>query len=142
MRSYLERGELVPDVLVINIIRQRLGDGDTARGFILDGFPRTVAQGEALDSMLHGLQRPIDAAIYLAIRPAALIARLDHRHRGDDLPEVVRHRIEVYLEQTAPLIEYYRRRGRLKDVDADQAQDQVYQDIMKGLGGMTGREGG
>ena len=88
LSRYLVSGELVTDRLVIEIIRHRLGDPDASSGFILDGFPRTSAQGEALDSMLALLQRPIDLAIYLAISAAALIERLSHRHREDDRPAV------------------------------------------------------
>ena len=133
LRQYLDRGELAPDALVIEIIRHRLGDPDTERGFILDGFPRTGAQGEALDLMLDGLHRPIDAAVYLAIPSTALMERLGHRHRTDDRPEIVGHRIEVYLAQTAPLIEYYRRGRRLVTVDGAGSPDQVYLAIRAGL---------
>jgi len=173
LRHYLDHGELVPDSLVIDIIRHRLGDPDTVNGFILDGFPRTGAQGEALDSMLDALQRPIDAAVYLAIPPATLIDRLSHRYvcprcgavsspaaippgttptcpvdgsaltqRSDDRPEVVRHRIEVYLVQTAPLTEYYRRGHRLVEVDSDRSPELVYQSIRAGLAGLRGQPGG
>jgi adenylate kinase len=133
LRGYLDRGELVPDALVIEIIRHRLGDPDTENGFILDGFPRTSAQGEALDSMLELLQRPIDVAIYLAISATALVERLRHRHRDDDRPAVVGHRIEVYLAQTAPLIEYYRQGNRLLEIEADRQPDQVYDAIVRGV---------
>lgn len=134
LQQYLDRGELAPDALVIEIIRHRLGEPDTERGFILDGFPRTVGQGEALDLMLDGLHRPIDAVVYLAIPAAALMERLVHRHRTDDRPEIARHRIEVYLAQTAPLIEYYRRGQRLVTVDGAGTPDQAYHAIRAGLG--------
>jgi adenylate kinase len=139
LRRYLDRGELVPDSLVIDIIRHRLQDPDTASGFILDGFPRTGGQGEALDSMLDQLLRPIEAAIYLAIAARALVERLRHRNvieqRSDDRPEVVAHRIEVYLAQTTPLIEYYRRDGRLLEIAADRAPQEVYRSILNALRG-------
>ena len=135
LRRYLDRGELVPDSLVIDIIRHRLKDEDTARGFILDGFPRTSAQAVALDSMLGELKRPIQAAVYLAIPAPALIERLRHRNaieqRSDDRPEVVTHRIEVYLAQTAPLIGYYRGDGRLVEVDGGREPEAVYQAILR-----------
>ncbi len=133
LRRYLDRGELVPDELVIDIIRHRLSDPDTVNGFILDGFPRTAAQAEALDAMLEALHHPIDVAIYLSIPAATLLERLGHRHRPDDRPEVVRHRIEVYLEQTAPLIDYYRRTGRLLEIGADRSPDEVYASLTAGL---------
>ena len=134
LRRYLDRGELVPDSLVIEIIRHRLGDPDTAAGFILDGFPRTGAQGEALDAMLAELQRPIERTVYLKIGAAALLERLRRRNaleqRSDDRPEVVGHRIEVYLAQTAPLIDYYRRSGRLSEVDGDRTPEEVHSSIL------------
>jgi len=134
LRFYLDRGELVPDSLVIDIIRHRLQDPDTKKGFILDGFPRTGGQGVALDSMLEELHRPIEVAIYLKIAAPALVERLRHRNateqRSDDRPQVVAHRIEVYLTQTAPLIDYYRRTGRLLEVDADRTPDEVYRSIL------------
>ncbi|HSO93509.1 MAG TPA: adenylate kinase [Candidatus Dormibacteraeota bacterium] len=135
LRRYLDRGELVPDSLVIEIIRHRLDDEDTARGFILDGFPRTTAQALALDSMLARLRRPIQAAIYLAMAAPALIERLRHRNaieqRSDDRPDVVAHRIDVYLAQTAPLIDYYRRDSRLLEVDGGGLPEAVYRSILE-----------
>ncbi len=137
LRRYLDRGELVPDGLVIDIIRHRLQDPDTESGFILDGFPRTGGQGEALDSMLKELGRPIEAAIYLAMAATALVLRLKHRNaieqRSDDRPEVVAHRIEVYLAQTTPLIEYYRRDLRLLEIAADRPPEEVYRSIRNAL---------
>jgi adenylate kinase len=117
VRSYLDRGELVPDQLVVDIIRHRLSEPDTEAGFILDGFPRTVPQAQALDTMLAELQRPLDAVLYLQVDGAALRERLDQRHRRDDRPDIVDHRIDVFLEQTAPLIGYYREQGKLRLID-------------------------
>ena len=135
LRDYLDRGELVPDRLVIDIIRHRLQDEDTAPGFILDGFPRTSAQAVALDSTLGELERPIQRVIYLAIPASALVERLKHRNlieqRSDDRPEVVAHRIEVYVAQTAPLIDYYRRDGRLLEVDGSQDAWAVHRAILR-----------
>jgi adenylate kinase len=133
LHQYLDTGELVPDGLVIEIIRQRLHDKDTRQGFILDGFPRTTAQAAALDSMLDSVQRPIDAVIYLEIAPSALLSRLTVRHRADDRPEIVAHRIDVYLVQTAPLIEYYRAAGRLIRVNADRPPVDVMGSIREAL---------
>ncbi len=164
-RRYMDRGELVPDNVVIGIIGHRLEEPDTAPGFILDGFPRTDAQAQALDMLLAGVQRPIDAVIYLEIGRAALLDRLGHRYvcpecnavysltaaavhqsprcdrdaaplfqRTDDRAEIVAHRIDVYLEQTAPLIDYYRRQGTLRPIQADRTEDEVYAAIMRQLG--------
>jgi adenylate kinase len=125
VRSYLERGELVPDQLVVDIIRHRLNESDTQAGFILDGFPRTVPQAQALDAMLAELQRPLDAVLYLQVDRHALEDRLGQRHRQDDRPEIVDHRIDVFLEQTAPLIGYYRDEGKLRLIDGGQPPDLV-----------------
>jgi adenylate kinase len=156
-RRYLDSGELVPDRLVIEIIRHRLHEPDTEHGFILDGFPRTVAQAEALDRMLAELRRPIDLVLYLEIGREALMNRLGHRYicptcgavyslsaaqvrgartcsrdgaaldqRSDDRPDIIAHRIDVFLHQTAPLIDHYRGQGRLVLVEADRSADEVY----------------
>ncbi len=118
VRSFLDRGELVPDQLVVDIIRHRLSEPDTEAGFILDGFPRTVPQAQALDAMLAELQRPLDAVLYLEVDRQSLLERLGQRHRGDDRPDIADHRIDVFLEQTAPLIGYYRDQGKLRLIDA------------------------
>jgi adenylate kinase len=133
-RAFMDRGELVPDDVVIGIIGHRLDEPDTQTGFILDGFPRTVAQAQALDTLLAQLERPIDAVVYLEIGRQALLDRLGHRHRSDDRPEIVAHRIDVYLEQTAPLIDYYRERGTLRAIDADQTEEVVFASITSRLG--------
>jgi adenylate kinase len=117
VKAYLDRGELVPDSLVVDIIQHRLSDPDTQHGFILDGFPRTVPQAQALDAMLAALQRPLDAVLYLQVDRQALRDRLGQRHRSDDRQEIVDHRLDVFLEQTAPLINYYRDQGKLKLID-------------------------
>lgn len=139
LRRYLDGGELVPDGLVIEIIRHRLHDPDTRQGFILDGFPRTVAQAAALDSMLEALTRPVDAVVYLKIAAAALLERLTLRHRADDRPEIVAHRIDIYVAQTAPLIEYYRAAGKLISVEADMPLEDVAAAIRAALTPMLGR---
>ncbi len=117
VKAYLNRGELVPDSLVVDIIQHRLSDPDTQHGFILDGFPRTVPQAQALDAMLAALQRPLDAVLYLQVDRQALRERLGQRHRSDDRQEIVDHRLDVFLEQTAPLIDYYRSQAKLKLID-------------------------
>jgi adenylate kinase len=118
VRSYLDRGDLVPDQLVVDIIRHRLSEPDTEGGFILDGFPRTVPQAQALDAMLAELQRPLDAVLYLEVDRQSLLDRFGQRHRQDDRPDIADHRIDVFLEQTAPLIGYYRDEGKLRLIDA------------------------
>ena len=129
VKAYLDRGELVPDRLVVDIIHHRLAEPDTHRGFILDGFPRTVPQAEALDTLLAELQRPLDAVLYLQVDRQSLLDRLSHRaeidQRSDDRPEIIAHRIDVFLDQTAPLIDYYRRQGKLKLIDGERPPEQV-----------------
>ena len=129
VRAYLDRGELAPDSLVIDIIRHRLSDADTLRGFILDGFPRTVRQAQALDALLTELDRPLDAVVYLQVDRQSLLDRLGHRaeidQRSDDRPDVIAHRIDVFLDQTAPLIDYYRQQSKLRLIDGRQPAEQV-----------------
>jgi adenylate kinase len=125
VRSYLDRGELVPDQLVVDIIRQRLSEPDTQAGFILDGFPRTVPQAQALDAMLDELQRPLDAVLYLETDRQSLLDRLGQRHRQDDRADIADHRIDVFLDQTAPLIDYYRKQGKLRLIDGARPPNEV-----------------
>jgi adenylate kinase len=129
VKAYVDRGELVPDDLVIDVIRHRLADSDASHGFILDGFPRTVPQAQALDRLLAELNRPLDAVLYLQADRQSLIDRLQRRAevegRSDDRPEVIPHRIDVFLEQTAPLIDYYRRQSKLRLVDGTRSPDEV-----------------
>ena len=125
VKAYLDRGELVPDGLVVDLIQHRLLDPDTQQGFILDGFPRTVPQAQALDSMLTALDRPLDAVLYLQLEPQAVKERLGQRQRSDDLEGIVDHRLDVFLDRTAPLIRYYNDQGKLKVIDGDQPPEAV-----------------
>jgi adenylate kinase len=119
-KTYMDRGALVPDEVIIGIARERLAEADTESGFILDGFPRTVAQAEALDHMLLESRRPLDHVISIEVPEAELLQRLASRReiegRNDDTDEAIRHRLEVYERQTAPLIDYYRKTGLLRPV--------------------------
>jgi adenylate kinase len=139
VKGYMDRGELVPDDLMIEIVKHRLEQPDAKKGFILDGFPRTVAQAQALDKMLDQLQRRIDAVIYLRVSRQALMDRLSHRagvERTDDTPEVIANRIDVFLKYTAPLIDYYQAQGKLENVDGQQPIDTVRADIERRLGAL------
>jgi len=145
VKAYLDRGELAPDSLVIDIIRHRLSEPDTRPGFILDGFPRTVRQAEALDALLVELGRPLDAVLYLQVDRESLLERLGHRaevdQRSDDRPDVIAHRIDVFLDQTAPLIDYYRRQSKLRLIDGTQSPEAVaaaIDDVIGSLGEPTG----
>lgn len=141
VKAYMERGELVPDRLMVDIIRHRLAEPDAQHGFVLDGFPRTVPQAEALDALLDELKRPLDAVLYLQVDRQSLIDRMQHRaeveQRTDDRPDVVRHRIDVFLQQTAPVIDYYRRQGKLRLIDGTRPPDEVaaaIDDVIGSLG--------
>ena len=149
VRSYLDRGELVPDQLVVDIIRHRLSEPDTQAGFILDGFPRTVPQAQALDAMLAELQRPLDAVLYLQVDRQPLRDRLGQRHRQDDRHDIIDHRLDVFQEQTAPLIGYYRDQGKLRLIDGARlpelvaaAVDDVIRSLVGASGGPQPRPGG
>lgn len=140
-KAYMDRGELVPDPLMVDIIRHRLAEPDAQHGFVLDGFPRTVPQAEALDALLGELKRPLDAVLYLQVDRQSLIDRLQHRaeveQRTDDRLDVIRHRIDVFLQQTAPLIDYYRRQGKLRLIDGTRPPDEVaaaIDEVIRSLG--------
>jgi adenylate kinase len=121
-QEYMDRGDLVPDEVVIMMVMERLTEPDCAAGFVLDGFPRTVAQAEALDHRLAELHTPLHAALNFEITEEELLRRLVGRaaelHRSDDSEQTIRHRLEVFAIKTRPLIDYYDRRGLLVNVDA------------------------
>lgn len=125
----MERGELVSDELVLGILAERLGEKDACAGFILDGFPRNLAQAEALDKLLEELQQPVEHAILIDVRAESIIERLAKRAelegRADDTAETVRRRLDVYREQTAPVVEYFREQGKLSMVDGEGDIDDV-----------------
>lgn len=123
LKALMDRGELVPDEIVISIIAERLDLADCAGGVVFDGFPRTIAQARALDAMLAGRGRQIDVVVELKVRDEILVARVEQRLReggpvrADDTPETLRHRLGVYYENTAPLIGYYAGQDKLATVD-------------------------
>ena len=122
-RESMDRGELVPDEIVIGIIAERLDQPDCANGAVFDGFPRTIAQAESLDAILAARGRQIDRVIELKVKDEILIARVQQRirdggpSRADDTPETLRYRLGVYYKSTAPLLSYYGRQGKLAGVD-------------------------
>jgi adenylate kinase len=124
-QSYMDRGELVPDQLIIDLVRDRLSHEDVASGWILDGFPRTVAQATFLDKLLQEIHQSCDHVINFDVPDEVLIARLLERGRKDDAEEVVRHRLEVYRQQTAPLINFYQERKQLVEVNGNQPVEVV-----------------
>jgi len=123
-KAIMDRGDLVPDDVVIGIIGERLDRPDCAQGAVFDGFPRTVPQAEALDKMLASRGSKIDAVIELKVNDEAMVGRMENRvrenpasARPDDNPETLKNRLGVYHKNTAPLLDFYRRQGKLKVVD-------------------------
>lgn len=132
-KKVMDRGELVSDELMLGLIEERLTEPDAQLGFILDGYPRNLAQAEALDELLERLGRPVDEALQIDVDEEQVVKRIAHRAaeegRSDDTEEIVRHRMEVYAEQTAPLVDYYARRGILSRVLGDGSVEDVFQRI-------------
>jgi adenylate kinase len=128
-QAVMEKGELVSDDLIVALIRERIGRPDARGGFLLDGFPRTVAQGEALEAMLAGNGESLSAVINFSVPESELAERMLGRAaaegRADDRPETIRERLRVYREKTEPLIGFYRRRDLLADVDGIGTVDEV-----------------
>jgi adenylate kinase len=137
-KAIMDRGDLVSDDVVNGIVSERLDAADCRPGFILDGFPRTIAQAEALDGMLAEKGVGLDAVIELKADADELVRRVIQRSkdsgRADDNPDVIRKRLDVYESSTAPLVEYYARQDLVKTVDGMSAVDQVTGDIRAALG--------
>jgi adenylate kinase len=123
---YMSAGQLVPDGVMVNLIRDRLQAADCREGYLLDGFPRTIAQAEALDAMLAARAAPLDAVLELYAPEEALFQRLAGRGRADDKPEVIRQRLVAYRQQTEPLLQYYQAKSLLKRVDGLGTVDEVF----------------
>src|ERR687896_2213030 len=141
-QEYMDRGDLVPDDVVIDMVTERLGEADCQAGFVLDGFPRTVNQAEALDRRLAGLGTPLQAALSFDITEEELLRRLAGRaaalHRADDAEQTIRHRLEVFAIKTRPLIDYYRHRRLLTMVDGVGRVEEVTSRILGGLPSVDG----
>ncbi len=132
-QPYLDRGELVPDELMIAFIRQRLLQPDTAHGWILDGYPRTAFQAEELDFLLDELAQRLNWAVLLEVTDTLLMQRSLSRSRGDDEPSIIQRRIQALFEQTLPMLDYYEQRQRLVRIDGSLSPDQVQQHILAQL---------
>lgn len=158
-KRYMDAGDLVPDSVVIGLVKDRLSEPDTESGFILDGFPRTTAQAEALDTELASLGKEIDAAIAITVDSEVIVRRLTSRRtcrdckritsasegdtcatcggelyqRDDDNEATVRNRLDVYERSTAPLIDYYGGKGVLHAIDGDRPVDEVWADVQSVL---------
>ncbi len=124
-KAYMDRGELVPDELVLGMVKARLAEPDTASGWILDGFPRNRSQAEVLDAMLQTLGQACDYALNLEVPDTELIQRLLARGRQDDNEAVIRRRLEVYREQTLPMLAFYESQGKLVAINGYQSMDAV-----------------
>jgi adenylate kinase len=138
-KAVMDSGALVSDDIVVGIVADRIEEDDARRGFILDGFPRTVSQAEALDAMLRRKGLKLDAVIEFAVDESALLSRIEKRAaetvaaggtvRADDNPEALKKRLAAYREQTAHLVDYYRRTGELRTVDGMASIDSVASSI-------------
>ena len=131
-KEYLDAGDLVPASLTNALVDERLNDADVADGFILDGFPRTVEQAEALHDMLERRNLTLDAVLEFRVPEEELVARLAGRGRADDTEDVIRNRFRVYRDETAPLLDYYT--DELKTVDAVGDLDEVFNRALQSLG--------
>ncbi len=133
----LATGLLVPDEVTVALIRERLAAPDAATGFVLDGFPRNLAQAEALDAMLGDVGRPLDAVLFLDVRDGVSTERLRRRavieDRDDDTPEAIRLRLAIYHEETEPVVEHYRVKGRLVPIHAERPIEEVATEIADAL---------
>ena len=131
-KRYMDAGELVSDEVTVGMVRERLAEDDAAKGFILDGFPRTVAQADALGELLEAAGNELDAVVSLEVPEELLVQRLLGRGRADDTEDVIRRRQEVYREETAPLLEHYR--DLLVTVDAVGEIEEITERVVDALG--------
>ena len=137
VQPVVDAGQLVPDHLMVELIRERLSREDAREGFVLDGFPRTLAQAEALDGVLRELGRKLDIVLELQVPEAVSIQRLLERARlegrSDDTPEAIRTRLSLYRDNTQPLVEYYRTRSILVGIHGDREIEQVFSEIQQAI---------
>jgi adenylate kinase len=137
VQDVVERGDLVSDDLMIELIKTRLGDADTDAGFVLDGFPRTTVQAEALDEMFGDIGRSFSVVFALQIPDDVAVDRLLKRAeiegRTDDTLEAIQRRLEMYHRETAPLVEYYRVRGNLVNIHGERSENEVFAEIQSAL---------
>jgi adenylate kinase len=143
VKPIVENGGLVPDDLMIDLIRERLEQPDTAEGFILDGFPRTPAQADALDAMLTEISRGLSIVFEFQLPDAVarqrLLRRSELEHRTDDSPEAIDRRLALYHEQTEPLVEHYRLQGNLVGIHGDRTVNEVFAEIQEALDQVAAR---
>ena len=137
VKPIYDAGDLVPDDLMIELIRERLAAADTEAGFVLDGFPRTMPQADALDSMLVEIDRPLVVVLELQVPDDVAIERLTKRAvdegRSDDTPDAITKRIELYHELTKPLVSHYRLAGNLVGIHGDRPENEVFAEIQRAI---------
>jgi adenylate kinase len=137
IRPLYEAGELIPDDVTIELIEERLAEDDARNGFVLDGFPRNLAQAQALDVMLSAIGRDLDAILFFDVPESVVRERIAGRaqaeHRTDDTPEALARRLAIYYEQTVPVVEHYRASGKLVQLHADRTIDEVFAEIQRAL---------
>ena len=135
--EFMARGDLVPDALTVEMIENRLAEPDAADGFVLDGFPRNLAQARALDAMLGGIGRVLDAILFFSISDEIgmerALSRAALEGRADDTREVIAHRLEIYHRETEPIVEHYRTTGKLIPLHAGRSIEQVWSEISEAL---------
>ncbi len=133
VNAIMARGELVPDETTIQMIEERLSQDDAVDGFVLDGFPRNLAQARALDAMLGGIGRGLDAILFFDLPDDIALERMRGRAedegRADDTPEAMRKRLAIYHEQTVPVVEHYRATGKLVPLHAGRSVDEVFAEV-------------
>ena len=137
-KAFMDAGALVPDDLVLAMMKERLAKDDCRRGFLLDGFPRTRAQAEALTTMLGAAATPLDHVVSLSVAEGEIVARLRGRReqegRADDSDETVIERMKVYMAETAPLLDYYQSTGLLRTIDGLGSTNEVFNNIRAAIG--------
>ncbi len=144
IRAVLDSGDLVPDEVTIEVVRVRLAQEDTTEGFVLDGFPRTLAQAEALDRVLEEIDRGelsvvLDFQVSDEIAVERLLRRAGQESRSDDTRETIQHRLDVYHDKSEPLVGYYRNKGILVGIHADRSVDAVFAEVQQVLESVAAR---
>jgi adenylate kinase len=141
-KEYMDQGQLLPDGVVLGIVRDRLAHADCQTGCLLDGFPRTTGQAEGLDAFLAERAMPLDGAVEMRVDEEELANRMLARGRSDDKPEVIRERLATYRAATEPLVEYYRGRGMLETIDALGTIDEVFARLKSAIDRLGARKTG
>ena len=133
-KEVMDRGELVSDDIMLGLIEERLSQEDASAGFILDGYPRTLAQADLLAEIVTDMESELDGVLYLKVPETVLVERILGRKRADDKEDVIRQRLLIYRRQTQPLVEYYEQRGQLIPVEGDRLIEEVAAVLLEALG--------